>query len=30
MIAAIRRLSPGRAVERKLLHDNAAKLFKLM
>jgi predicted TIM-barrel fold metal-dependent hydrolase len=29
MIAAIRRLSPDRPTERKLLHDNAQKLFKL-
>ena len=29
MIAAIRRLSPSKAVERKLLFHNAAKLFKL-
>ena len=28
-IAVIRRLSPSKVVERKLLHDNAAKLFKL-
>jgi hypothetical protein len=28
-IAVIRRLSPSKAVERKLLHDNAKKLFKL-
>src|SRR5207247_10567250 len=29
MISAIRRLSPGKAVERKLLHDNAQALFRL-
>jgi predicted TIM-barrel fold metal-dependent hydrolase len=29
MISAIRRLSPSKAVERKLLYDNAQKLFKL-
>jgi predicted TIM-barrel fold metal-dependent hydrolase len=29
MIAAIRRLSPGKAVERKLLYENAKRLFKL-
>jgi hypothetical protein len=28
MIAAIRRLAPNRVVERKLLYDNAAKLFR--
>jgi predicted TIM-barrel fold metal-dependent hydrolase len=28
-IAAIRRLAPSKAIERKLLHDNAARLFKL-
>ena len=28
-IAAIRRLASSRALERKLLHDNAAKLFRL-
>lgn len=28
-IAALRRLASGRAVERKLLHDNAARLFGL-
>ena len=29
MISAIRRLSPTKAVERKLLYENAQKLFKL-
>jgi predicted TIM-barrel fold metal-dependent hydrolase len=29
MIAAVRRLSPSKAVARKLLHENAQKLFKL-
>ena len=29
MIAAIRRLSPSKAVERKILHDNANALFRL-
>jgi len=29
MISCVRRLSPSKAVERKLLHDNAVKLFKL-
>ena len=29
IIAAIRRLSPNKAVERKLLHGNAKKLFRL-
>ena len=28
-IAALRRLAPSRAVERKLLHDNAKRLFRL-
>jgi predicted TIM-barrel fold metal-dependent hydrolase len=28
-IAAIKKLSPTKAVERKLLHDNAKKLFRL-
>jgi hypothetical protein len=29
MISAVRRLSPSKAVARKLLHDNAARLFRL-
>lgn len=29
IIAAVRRLSPDRSVERKLLHDNAKRIFKL-
>lgn len=28
-IAALRRLAPGKTVERKLLHDNAKRLFRL-
>ena len=28
-IAAIRRLSPSKAIERKLLYGNAKKLFRL-
>jgi hypothetical protein len=30
MISAVRRLSPSKAVERKLLYENAKKLFKLV
>jgi predicted TIM-barrel fold metal-dependent hydrolase len=29
IIAAVRRLSPGKTVERKLLHDNAKRVFRL-
>ena len=29
ILAAVRRLAPSRAIERKLLHDNAKKLFRI-
>ena len=29
IIKAIRQLSPSKAIERKVLHDNAKKLFKI-